>query len=243
MEKRINVLGVEFDNLTPAEAVKNAERCIKARSADYVVTPNPEIVWNCRTNAELKAAVAGAELVLADGVGIIYGAKILKTPLKGRVTGIGFAETLFARLAETGGSVYLLGSKPGVAETAAEKLEELFSGLKIAGTHDGYFNDDAPVIADINEKRPDLLLACLGSPKQELWVKTNREGLDVGLTACLGGSLDVWAGAVKRAPEWMQKCGLEWLYRLIKQPSRIVRMMSLPKFLFAVILSRGNHKS
>ena len=242
MEKRISVLGVEFDNLTPDEAVICAERCIKARSAAYVMTPNPEIVWSCRTNNELKAAVSGAELVLADGIGIIYGAKIQKTPLKGRVTGIGFGEALLSKLAETGGSVFLLGAKPGVAETAGEKLAERFPGLVIAGTHDGYFDDDAAVVAEINAAKPDFLVAGLGPPK-DLWISKNHMRLDIGLAACLGGSLDVWAGAVKRAPVWMQKCGLEWLYRLIKQPSRIGRMMSLPKFLFAVILSRGKFES
>ena len=238
MEKRIDVLGIEFDNLTPDEALLNAERCIKTRSASYVVTPNPEIVWSCRTNAELRAAVSGAEMVLADGIGIIYGAKILKTPLKGRVTGIGFAGALFGWLNETGGSVYLFGAAPGIAEKAGEKIAKRFPGLKIVGVHDGYFTDETPIIADINAKRPDFLMVCLGFPKQELWAQKNREKLDVGLMACLGGSLDVLAGEVARAPVWMQKCGLEWLYRLIRQPSRLGRMMSLPKFLFAVILRR-----
>ena len=238
MEKRINVLGIEFDNLTPDEALLHAERCIEARSASYVVTPNPEIVWSCRTNAELCDAVRNAGLVLADGIGIIYGAKILKTPLKGRVTGIGFAEALFGSLASKNGSVYLLGAKPGVAQRAAENIAQRHPGLVIAGTHDGYFKDDAAVIADINEARPDFLMVCLGFPKQELWAQKNREGIDIGIMACLGGSLDVLAGTAKRAPVWMQKCGLEWFYRLLRQPSRLLRMMSLPKFLFAVILSR-----
>ena len=244
MNKRINVLGIGFDNLTPDEALLHAERCIEARSASYVVTPNPEIVWSCRTNTELRESVGNAGLVLADGIGIIYGAKILKTPLKGRVTGIGFAETLFQSLANKGGSVYLFGAAPGVAgapgvaETAGEIIAQRFPGLVIAGTHDGYFTDDAPIIADINEKRPDFLMVCLGFPKQELWARDNREKLAVGIIACLGGSLDVLAGTAKRAPVWMQKCGLEWLYRLIRQPSRLGRMMSLPKFLIAVILSR-----
>ena len=244
MDNRIDVLGIKFDNLTPDEAFSHAERCIEARSASYVVTPNPEIVWSCRTNPELRGAVCDAELVLPDGIGIIYGAKILKTPLKGRVTGIGFAEALFRGLAEKCGSVYLLGAKPGVAEKAGVNIAERYPGIAIAGTQDGYFNDDAPVIADINEKRPDFLMVCLGFPKQEIWARENCERLDVGIIACLGGSLDVLAGEAARAPVWMQKCGLEWLYRLIRQPSRLGRMMSLPKFLTAVILTRfGREKN
>lgn len=238
MRERIDVLGVEFDNFTPEEALAHAERCIEAHSGGCVVTPNPEIVWSCRTNPVLHGAIRAAELVLPDGIGIICGAKILKTPLKGRVTGIGFAEALFRRLSDKGGSVYLLGAKPGIAENAGGKLTERWPGLIIAGTRDGYFDDDGQVIEAINRTRPDLLIVGLGSPKQELWASANREQLDIGIAACLGGALDIFAGTVKRAPVWMQKRGLEWLYRLFRQPSRLGRMMSLPKFLFAVILAR-----
>ncbi|NLB28886.1 MAG: WecB/TagA/CpsF family glycosyltransferase [Clostridiales bacterium] len=244
MNGRIDVLGIGFDNLTPGEALEHADRCIKARSGGYVVTPNPEMVWRCRTDFELSGAIGGAELVLSDGIGIIYGAKILRTPLKGRVTGIGFAESLTRRLAARGGSVYLFGAKPGVAKKAGENLTARYPGIVIAGTADGYFKDDEAVIEDINKKRPDFLMVCLGFPKQEIWARDNRAKLDVGVIACLGGSLDVMAGVVDRAPERWQKLGLEWLYRLIRQPSRLGRMMSLPKFLFATILSRfGKEKN
>lgn len=238
MENRIDVLGVEFDSLTSQDALEHAMRCVEARSGAYVVTPNPEIVWNCRTNRELRDAVSKAELVLPDGIGIIYGARILGTPLKERVTGIGFAEALLQSLAKKGGSVYLLGAGPGIADKAGERIAERWPGIIIAGAHDGYFTDDKPVLAEINEKRSDFLMVCLGSPKQEIWASTNHGELDVGIIACLGGALDVISGEVLRAPVWMQKTGLEWLFRLIKQPSRLPRMMSLPKFLFAVILKR-----
>lgn len=236
MDNRIDVLGIGFDNVTTDEALAHAEKCVAGRTSAYVVTPNPEIVWSCRTNPELQRAVRGAGLVLPDGIGIIYGAKILKRPLKGRVTGIGFAEQLCERLSKSGGSVYLLGARPGVAEKAGDKLTERFSGLIIAGVHDGYFDDDEAVIADINEKTPDFLIVCLGFPRQELWAAKYAERLNTGIIACLGGALDVLSGETVRAPKWMQKAGLEWLYRLVRQPSRLVRMMSLPKFLFAVIL-------
>ncbi len=235
---RTEVLGVGFDSVTMSEALDAAEKLMERPGADYIVTPNPEIVMACREDPEVKRAVEGASLVLPDGIGVIYGAKILGTPLKAKVPGADFAENLMARMAGKGRSVYLLGAKPGVAELAGEKLSAKYPGLRIAGTADGYFKDDGPVIEAINAARPDLLLVCLGAPKQEKWMAANRDKLTVPLMAGLGGSLDVYAGAVKRAPEVWQKLELEWLYRLIKQPSRLGRMMKLPKFLLCVIGER-----
>lgn len=232
---RIDVMGVEFDNVTMEEAVAKARRLMTERRAAYVVTPNPEIIMRCRENAAALDAVQRADLVLPDGIGVIYGAKILGTPLKTKLPGIDFATTLMGELAQEGKSVFLFGAKPGVAEIAGERLQAQFPGLVIAGTNDGYFTDDAPVIEKINAVQPDLLLVCLGAPKQELWMQRNAPQLNVGLMAGLGGSLDVFAGTVKRAPKFFQKLGLEWFYRLIKEPSRIGRMMKLPKFLFAAI--------
>lgn len=135
-------------------------------------------------------------------------------------------------------SVYLLGAKPGVAEMAQSNLFAQFPGLRFNGTCDGYFSDDAPIIEKINAAAPDLLLVCLGAPKQELWMHKNAALLNVGLMAGLGGSLDVFAGIAERAPERWQKLGLEWLYRLKSDPSRAGRMKNLPKFGFAVIGQR-----
>jgi N-acetylglucosaminyldiphosphoundecaprenol N-acetyl-beta-D-mannosaminyltransferase len=241
---KTDVLGVKFDGLTMAEALSRAEALLdrfsreKGARVPYVVTPNPEIVWLCRKNADLARAVSGAAMTLPDGIGIVYGAKILKTPLPERVAGFDFAMGLMARLNACGGSVFLLGAKPGVAEKAAEELKCLYPNLQICGTQDGYFQDDAPVLAKINEAAPDLLLVCLGAPKQELFMERNAARLDAGLMVGLGGSLDVLAGEVRRAPESWRRLNLEWLYRLIKQPSRIGRMMRLPLFLLAVITRR-----
>ncbi len=232
---RINIMGVGFDSLTLPEAVERAEELMAERRAAFVVTPNPEIVMTCWENPDAMDAVQNADLVLPDGVGVVYGARILGTPLKGKLPGIDFATELMRRMAKCGGRVYLLGAKPGVAETAGERMKAQFPGLEICGTHDGYFQDDAPVIKDINALQPDLLLVCLGAPKQELWMHRNAAALEVGLMAGLGGSLDVFAGTVKRAPVFFQKLGLEWFYRLIKEPWRFKRMMKLPKFLFACI--------
>ena len=232
---RIDIMGVGFDSLTLPEAVECAEALIAERRAAYVVTPNPEIVMTCWDNPDAMEAVQNADLVLPDGVGVVYGAKILGTPLKEKLPGIDFATELMRRLAMRGGSVYLLGAKPGIAEMAGERMKSQFPGLIVCGVHDGYFQEDAPVIEEINALQPDLLLVCLGAPKQELWMRRNAPALKVGLMAGLGGSLDVFAGTVKRAPVFFQKFGLEWFYRLVKEPWRIKRMMKLPKFLFSCI--------
>ena len=227
---RTDVLGVGFDNVTKAEAVERALELIDAREGRYVVTPNPEIVMLAKENPALKEALAGADIVLPDGAGIVKGAAILGRPMKEKVPGIDFACGVMARLAERGGSVYLFGAKPGVAEAAAETLRTKFPGLVISGTSDGYFSDDGPIIEKIKDAAPDFLLVCLGAPKQELWMAKEEGKLPLGLMCGLGGSLDVFAGTVKRAPESWQRLGLEWLYRLLKEPRRIGRMMKLPVF-------------
>jgi len=229
------VLGVSFDNFTMDEATEKALDLMKNKSSAYVVTPNPEIVMLCKDNSVLSEAVNSATMVLPDGIGIVKGAKILGTPLKQKIPGIDFAQELFSIMAKRGMTVFLLGAKPGVAELAEKNLMRRFNGLKIVGTNDGYFKEGGPIIDKINAVSPDLLLVCLGAPKQELWMKDNADLMNVGLMAGLGGSLDVFAGVVERAPERWQKLGLEWLYRLKEDPSRAKRMSNLPKFGFAVL--------
>lgn len=238
---RIDVLGVGFDNLTMDEAVESALKLMEEHAARYVCTPNPEIVMAAKKDASLRSALEGADMVLADGVGVTKAASMLKTPLKSRVPGIDFAQNVISRLAGKGGSVYLFGAKPGVAETAAAKLTDMYPGVVIAGTSDGYFTDDKPVIEKINASNPDLLMVCLGSPKQENWMASNAGRLGCGLMAGLGGSLDVLAGNVQRAPEAWRKLGLEWLYRVIKEPKRIGRIAKLPLFVVEAA-SEGRRK-
>mgnify|MGYP003294380701 CR=1 FL=1 len=235
---RIDILGVGFDNVTMAEALACGEEFLCGEGTHYVVTPNPEIVETCRENEEASRAVNGASLVLPDGIGVIYGAKMLGTPLKERVPGIEFGTAMVEKCALLGKSVYLLGAKPGVAEAAARNLRKRFVGLKIAGTHDGYFKEDAPVAAEVKASGADMALVCLGAPKQEKWMHANAKKLNVGLMIGAGGSLDVFAGVAERAPEGWQKAGLEWLYRLLREPKRIGRMMSIPKFMFQILFMR-----
>jgi N-acetylglucosaminyldiphosphoundecaprenol N-acetyl-beta-D-mannosaminyltransferase len=237
-EKRTDVMGVGFDSITLDEAANKAFEIMKTKGKAYLVTPNPEIVMLCREDFALWEAVNGADMVLPDGIGIVYAAKILGTPLAQKVPGIDFASAVMERMASEGLSVFLFGAKPGVAELAAKNLKARFPGLAIAGTNDGYFSDDVPIIDKINSARPDFLMVCLGAPKQELWISRNILRLEVPLIAGLGGSLDVFAGTVKRAPAVWQRMGLEWLYRLVKEPRRIKRMAKLPLFMIHVILTR-----
>ena len=231
---RIDVLGVGFDNVTMAEAVEQGMALLHSEGSHYVVTPNPEIVEACRENGAARAAVNGADLVLPDGIGIIKGAAMLGTPLKEKTPGIEFAAHMMERMAGEGMSLYLLGAKPGIAEQAAEKLSAQYPGLKIAGTHDGYFKEDGPVVEDIRQSGADCVFVCLGAPKQEFWMAKNGPATGARLLCGLGGSLDVFAGTVERAPKFWCDHGLEWFYRLCKEPKRIGRMMKLPLFLVHV---------
>ena len=175
---------------------------------------------------------------MPDGAGVVLAAKIRKTPLKQKVAGFDFATNLLPILAEKGTKLYLLGSKPGIAETAAEKMRLAAPGLAICGTHDGYFQDETAVVEEINRSGAEVLFVCLGAPKQEIFMFAHREKFTtVRLMAGLGGTLDGFAGTVKRAPDWMIRMKLEWFYRLIKQPSRLGRMMRLPKYIWKAVFT------
>ncbi len=235
---KIDVMGVAFDNVTMAQALERAEEMLNREGAEYVVTPNSEIVYEAMHNEELKTLLNEASLVLPDGAGVVLGAIILKTPLQEKVAGVEFADGVLGLLAKKGGSVYLLGGKPGVAEQAAEKMLQKHPGLQIAGMADGYFKEEAPVVEQINRSGADALFVCLGAPKQERFMKDHQSELQVRLMAGLGGTLDSFAGTVKRAPQWMIRCSMEWLYRLIQEPKRFKRMLRLPKFIWAVVCRR-----
>lgn len=230
------VMTITFDNITMEEAVGTAMGHIAARSRCRVVTPNAEFALEAKKNPRFLKILNTSQLVLADGISVVLASKIIGDPMQGRVTGVGFAQALAAAMAKEGRSLYLLGAKPGVAEQAAEKLQQTYPGLKIAGTHDGYFKDAAPVVEAINAANPDALLVCLGAPKQEYFMEDYDDALKVPVMAGLGGSMDVLAGNVKRAPEFYQKHGLEWLYRLVKEPQRWRRMIKLPLYLLDALV-------
>ena len=226
-------MGVGFDNLTKSEFTARAESMLHNGERGYVVTPNAEIVYESIHDDGFRALLNGASMVLPDGAGVVLGAKILGTPIREKVAGIEFGEEVCRILAKNQGRLYLLGSKPGIAKAAGEKLAEKYPGLTICGTADGYFKDEQAVIEKINAARPDVLFVCLGAPKQEKFMKAHFDELQVCLMLGLGGSLDGYAGVAQRAPRWMIDMSLEWLYRLLKEPRRLGRMMRLPKFVAA----------
>ena len=235
---KTDILGVSIDDLTLEEAIEAGAALLETAEFHYVVTPNPEFILSAKKDENFRAVLNQAELALPDGIGVVYAAKILGRPLKGRAPGVDFAQGLMTRMSHTGQSLFLLGAKPGVAELAAQNLRKAHPGLLICGTHDGYFKEDAPVIEAIQAARADVVFVCLGAPKQELWMAKHGPLTGAKLAVGLGGCLDVFAGNVQRAPERWQRAGLEWLYRLIKEPSRIGRMSKLPLILVDALGAR-----
>ncbi len=237
--KTADIMGVQFHAVTLNEAVDYAMNRIHMKKKGYIVTPNPEIVYLTLDDPAFRSLINGAALVLPDGIGIIYAAKILGKALFGRVTGIDFADLLMHRLAQEGLRLFLLGAKPGVAELAAENLQKKHPGLIISGCKDGYFQDSQEAVDAINAAGgAEVVFVCLGAPKQEHFMAEQLDKLDASLLCGLGGSLDVFAGTVKRAPAIFSKLGLEWFYRLYKEPWRFRRMLKLPLFLLLAVKKR-----
>ncbi len=238
MERKvINILGVNIDKVTEIEALDRAVSYVSSDGVSVIYTPNPEIVMAAYEDKEFLNVLNSSDMCVPDGIGVVYGAKIIGEPLPERVPGFDLSCRLMKKMGEMGKSVFLFGSKPGVAEKAAATLEKTCPGLKIAGCRDGYFKDEDTddIIKQINSSNADLLMVCLGAPKQEKWIYNNREKLNVKLCIGAGGSLDVLAGEVKRAPKIFIKLNLEWFYRFCKQPSRIGRFVALPKFILTVM--------
>lgn len=237
-DNRINIRGVMFDNVTLTEAVDTLISRLDEGEMTALYTPNSEIVQACIESPELYDVINSAEMIVPDGIGVIKAGKILSTPFKGgKVAGIEVGEAVLRRVAGSEHKVFLLGGKPGVAEEARKKLLEKYPGINFVGENDGYFKkegeENSAVIDKINSTGADLLFVCLGAPAQEKWIAANRASLSsVKLMMGLGGSLDGYAGIAKRAPKVFIDLGLEWFYRLIKDPKRIGRMMKLPKFYF-----------
>lgn len=242
---RVEILGVNFDNVTMDEAVSRAMELVESGMASIIVTPNSEIAYDCLKNKDFGKLINDADLIVHDGAGVVLASKILKKPLKQKVAGVELAEKLLWKLAEKGKRLFLLGAKPGVAEIAAQKMREKVPDLNICGVCDGYFKSDEVAVHRINAANPDVVFVCLGSPKQELWMRDNAPHIVPCTMMGLGGTIDIFAGEAKRAPDIFIKLNLEWLHRLIKQPSRLGRMMRLPAYLFTAVRFRltGNLNS
>lgn len=235
MASSYSFVDIRVDNVTMNETVERASRAITQKQSLNIVTVNPELVMIATKNTEFKDIIQTADIVTPDGVGLLIMGRLTGRRLKERVTGVDLCYTLADEAAKHGWSIYLLGAPQGVAQQAAKNLQEMYSGLKIAGTNSSDPDDELAddILKDINKSKPDILLVAYGSPTQELWLKKHREALSGIVTIGVGGSFDFIAGTASRAPKWMQKIGLEWLWRLIMQPKRWRRMLALPKFAIA----------
>jgi len=238
--ERINIFGVLLDRIDYEQACRTIEAFLESGGSKVIVTPNAEIIMAARKNPELMEMLNSADLCLPDGIGVVIASRIFGKPLAERTTGFDLMMKVLGIAEKRSLSVFLLGGKADVADKAAARIKEMFPGLKIAGTHHGYFNKDEEdkIIDVINDRNPDILLVAMGFPKQEVFMLENREKLKFCVSMGVGGSFDVLSGNVRRAPVIMQKAGLEWLYRLITQPWRFKRMMVLPLFLLEVIKHR-----
>lgn len=236
----VDIRGVFFDDVTLADAVDAIMAQAKAGSSlAAVYTPNSEIVQRCVEDktGKLYDIINSAELIIPDSTGIIKAAKIFGTPLRGKVAGVEVGEAVLKSSAEVGVPVYFLGGKSGIAEAAKARMEEKYPGLRVAGTADGYFEKtpgpSSEVISRVRDTDARILYVCLGAPTQEIWIYENKQALaDAGIRVALalGGSLDIYSGTSRRAPKLFVKLGLEWFYRLLREPYRLGRMMALPRF-------------
>ena len=235
MINRAEILGVNVDCLTMKQAVEKVDALIKNKTPSIVATANAEMLMFANSDAELKKILNGAAMVTADGAGTVWAARHLGYEMPERVAGVDLVTNLISK----GYKIYFFGAAEGVADLAAENVKKNFNA-NIVGTRNGFFTpEEIPqIIDDINASNADILLAALGVPKQEKFLANNLSKLKIPVNIGVGGTLDVLAGKVKRAPRWMQRAKLEWLFRALLQPSRAGRLLALPKFVFNVVKSK-----
>nr|WP_033169349.1 WecB/TagA/CpsF family glycosyltransferase [Selenomonas sp. ND2010] len=236
MSDKIDILGVKVDPVTMSQAVAQVQDYMDEKKNVLIATANAEMIMRATHDKELQAILNDAALVVPDGAGTVWAAHHLGHDMPERVAGFDLAQELMRIAPQRKRRVFFFGSAPGVAEKAKAKAEELYPGIEIVGVRNGFFTekDEPEIIAQIKEAKPDLLLAALGVPKQEKWLYKHKEELGVPVSIGVGGTLDVMAGVMKRAPLWMQKAKLEWLFRGMLQPKRAGRLMALPKFVLKV---------
>lgn len=230
---RISICGVKIDNLNVPDAVAHAMR--HTGETCWVVTPNALMLESCMEHPERRELLNAASLALPDGAGVVWAAKRQGTPLCGKTAGIDFGDALMAAAAASGARVFLLGGADGVAQRAAQHLRTAHPGLCVCGCYWGYFEksgeENRRVLGMIRACRPDILLVCFGFPVQERWMRENLPFLpSVRVAAGLGGSLDVWAGESRRAPQLMQTHGMEWAWRMAHDPVRLAQIPALLRF-------------
>ncbi len=236
--KKTDILGVKFNSLSIDEAAVAIINAIEHKEKFRVYTPNPEIVMDAYKNHDFMKLINKADLVLADGIGIVIGSKILNGNIKERASGYDTIIRFFEKARHRKIKIFFLGAAPGVAKKAKERMENKYLGLKVVGVHDGYFKNEDEVINQINESGAEFVLVGLGSPKQEKFIDDNYRKINASAFIGCGGSFDVMSGMLKRAPDVFIKLHLEWLYRLLKQPSRFKRTLKLPLFLIKVMTKK-----
>jgi len=230
-------LGVQIDPFDLGEMVERIAGYLRGGRSCQVITVNPEFLYNAQGDPSLRSLAQRADLVTADGIGVVWACKVAGTPVPERVTGIDLMMALARQSVREGWGIFLLGAAPGVAEAAALKLGEMFPGVNIVGTHHGYFTEaeEGAVVEAVQTARPDLLFVALGAPRQEEWIDRYLPTIGPAAAVGVGGSFDVLSGKVSRAPGWVQRLHCEWLYRLLKDPGRWRRQLVLPRFVWLVL--------
>lgn len=247
----VYVLGVRVDRISQAQALARIMEMVARRRASgntlpcqQLITVNPEFVMAAQHNADFRQAINAAALVVADGVGVVWATRYLKAPTPERITGVDTLVALAQSCASAGYRIYLLGAAPGVAEEAAARLQTRLPALQIAGTYAGspVPAEEEAIIERIREARADILCVAYGAPAQDLWIYRNLARLPAALAVGVGGAYDFISGRQRRAPRLMQRLGMEWLYRLYREPWRWRRMLALPRFALRVVLKgRAQH--
>jgi N-acetylglucosaminyldiphosphoundecaprenol N-acetyl-beta-D-mannosaminyltransferase len=233
-EARATVLGCELDRFNMNEAVDRCRELIESRRGGHHVSVNAAKLIALRSDPRLRAIVQAAEVVTADGTAVVWASRLLGDPLPTRVAGIDLLARLLEMSAERSYRVYLLGARREVLERAVANIRARHPQIVIAGYRNGYFSDEEndDVCAEVRAARPDILVVGMSSPRKEYWLADHGRRLGVPLMLGVGGSLDVWAGIVARAPRWMQRAGLEWLFRLVQEPRRLWRRYLVTNALF-----------
>jgi N-acetylglucosaminyldiphosphoundecaprenol N-acetyl-beta-D-mannosaminyltransferase len=242
---RLTLLDIPIDPLTEAEAVEWVARAIQQPRARQIVSINPERLMQARSDRSFAELLKKADLSLADGVGVMWAARRVGHPLPERVTGVDFVRALASRGAKERWRFFFLGAAPGVAEEAAGVLAAQYPGLQVAGTFAGSprVEEEAEICKRIRSARADLLVVAYGAGAEEGWIARNLEKTGVKVAMGVGGALDFISGRTRRAPKWMRERGVEWLYRLVRQPWRWRRQLALPRFALVVLLSRRNSRN
>jgi N-acetylglucosaminyldiphosphoundecaprenol N-acetyl-beta-D-mannosaminyltransferase len=241
--RTVEILGLPVDAITYPQWLDTIEQWVHSGKPHHVCTLNPEFVMIAQRDPNFQHILQRADLCVPDGVGLLWAARYLGQPLPGRVTGSDGVPIIAERAARQGWRLYLLGAAPGVAARAADILQSRYPGLEIAGVYSGSPTPEAEddIVRRVNNSDANILLVAYGAPQQDTWIARNLPRLEVQMAMGVGGAFDFIAGVIPRAPLWMRRAGLEWLYRLYLQPSRIGRMTRLPRFVLAVIL-RGKKR-